>query len=666
MESAAGGGARLSLRGRYLSFLIALGWCAALGWLWAGAPWEVRLIGLAWAIAGVARPGLFLGVLALALPWLGNQPGATPSLLTLEMALMGPVIHHHLRRALGLTPARTNRADPWLLLFVGYSWLAALHQWRYIECELLAEGRRFLYTNLMHYGTSPTFGFQAAFKLTLGVSFYQSLRDNPLGAGGTRRFLWLALGGLALDSALGLLHYAGWIALDWWRPDNPDLARFGIRRLETAFGHPGWFAQYLAIVAPAALALGWADFDELSRVAARRWERWLGWGLAVALVFVQFLTMQRGGWLALAAGYGVVLVAGTLAGDAKEKLGGGWRRALMTAGAFVAVLGVCGAVAALTNPDFRQRFGELLAYRHRTQIWESAWLLGRKEWATGVGLGNYYVTHCRVFPWGHEYFFLDKVTAHSLYVHAWVERGAIGLFLLLAVLVDAFRMLGNGLRGRGGNVPRWAMLAAAGGLTAFVVEGLVQYVFYIRGVAVLFWILLAITAWSSWSACLPRPSWSAWASSSVTEAGARAWPRGLWAGAMLGLAVFYLWTNAGLFDPWKIGVGIENLQVGDREVSLLVPSDARRVRLTLGAVQPGLESAPQELTVTTEGREPARVVFRAPGVQTVDVDLAGEPVAGRRIVVTASRVWSPLRESGERFPPLPEIGVLYLEPERIE
>jgi O-antigen ligase len=633
-KGAGGDCAPASRLGRHLCLLMALGWCGVLAWIWIGSPWPIRLVGAAAAALGIVRPAWFFGALALSIPLFGNQPGSGPSLIALEMGLIGPIIHDRLRRALGLVAPRTNGLDPWLLLFVGYSWITVLLAWRYLHCEFRVEGMRFLYANVMHYGTSQTFGFQAALKLTIGLGLYQMLRDGPWAAERARRFLLLALAGLALDSVLGLLHYRGLMSLEWWRADNPDLQRFSFRRLQTLWGHPGWFAQYLAMLAPAALGMGLAS-------PSVRW-RWVGWFLAVALVPVQLLTMQRAGWLALGAAYAAVLGVALLKSDRE----GGWKRPVLGAGAFVALVVVCGVALAALVPDFRDRFEAFFVYQDRTRIWESAYALAKGDWLTGIGLGNYYTVHTRHYLPGHAFFMLDKVTAHNLYLHVWTERGVIGLGLLAAVFAAAGAMLArrNGAKSGAGIAPD-LRLAAVGGLTAFAVDGFFQYVFYVRVVELSFWVFLAMAAWN-------RPA--------GTRCGGGRRRRWITAIAMLVLAVTFYWKTHREYVPWRMGVEQWNFLVGGRQTSLSVPAEARRVRLSLAAIFPGMEVHPQEITIAMGGRTLGKAVFSASGAKHVELDLPGEAMAGRWLELTASRVWSPLRDSGLREPPVHEVGVLYL------
>jgi hypothetical protein len=648
---------------RHLALATALVACAGLGWLWVGLSWPLRLLGTAWALLGAAWPGGFFGTLALALPWLGDQPGGSPRMALPEMGIAGLVIAYQLRRSLGLARPRSRGIDPWILWFLYYSCVTVLASWKFIWCEMAVQGWRFLAINLNHYGTSPTFGFQAAVKLALSVGLYQALRDEPWGERRTRRFFLLALAGVVVASVLGLLDYAHVIRLTWWRPDNAELTRFQFRRLQSLFGHSGWFAEYVCLLAPATLGLGLA--------APRPWQRRLGWALAIGLVPVQVLTMQRGEWVALAAGYAAVAVlAMWLAGGAggaggTEGLGGppgksparrGATRALTIFGGIVLV-SIVGLY--VLSPDFRLRASELMTIRDRALIWRSAWELSEPDRLGGIGLGYYYKLHELVYPFGHPYFGLDKVTAHDLYLHLLAERGLIGLGLFLGMLAACARGLAQGWRrGDATDGSRLALrldarLAVAGGLVAFLADGIVQYAFFTRVEDLLFWIFLGMATWDMPGRLSP-PSLSGDRRATPWMASAR---RLATATLLVVMPLAYGWSHD-VFKPFSIWIEGRRVQIGGQKVQLPIPRQGTRFVLRLGAIQPALEQWPQVLTVTYEGRLVTRQEFRRMSVRKATIDLPAQRPYGARLVIEASRVWFPLRDSGYRMPPVTHVGVI--------
>lgn len=636
-----------SLAGRCGAYALALGWCAVLAWVWVGSPAWIRIWGLAWALLGVWRPVFFTHALAFMLPWFCTQPGGHPMLVALEMALIGPVVHDQLRRAFGLVRPRPRCIDPWLLLFIGWSWVTVAMQWRYIRVELAVDGWRALFLNLNHYVTSPTFGLQAALKMTLAWGFYQMMRDAPWPAERLRRLFAFALAGLALAAVIGVLDFYGWISLEWLRPTNVDRLRQNIRSLQSFSGHPGWFAEYVAVLAPAALALGLR--------AARPWPRRLGLALAVALVPVQLLTAARGGWLALGAGYATVVLGAvwlrTGEGDLRVRL-----RRLALAGVVVgAALVLLVGVSSAASPLIRQRLEILLRLDDRTTIWQSAWQLGGLDRLAGIGLGFYYTLHSLIFGPGHPFNFLDKGTAHNTYLHILTERGAIGLALFLIVLAMATAGLWRAAlapEGRRASTapPREVALALLGGLAAFVVYGVVQYMFYLRVIELWFWIMLAVGGW----AAVPerRPS-----------------PRSKWGlPVLLAASAVLFCARWDLLKPYEIHIGDENdgdsFLVGGASIALVVPPTGTEFELAVAAGQPFLQERPQTISVRFRDRVLAEKQFVRTGLERIRLTLPADRRPGERLVVEAAHVWRPLIESGLRHPPVLEVGVLYrpLEP----
>jgi hypothetical protein len=310
------------------------------------------------------------------------------------------------------------------------------------------------------------------------------------------------------------------------------------------------------------------------------------------------------------------------------------------------------------SPDFRLRASEMLTAQDRMRIWQSAWDLSKPARLGGIGLGYYYKLHVLTYPFGHPYFSLDKVTAHDLWLHLLAERGLIGLGLFLGMLASCARDLARGWRRDGATgdshhaLPLYARLAVAGGLVAFLTDGIVQYPFFIRVEDLLFWIFLGMATWDM-PGRLPSP------------ADRHATPRMAWArrlavvALLVGMPLAYGWTHDA-FKPFPMWLDGRSMQVGGKTVLVSVPKQGTRFLLRLGAFHPDLEHWPQVLTVTYEGRLVTRQEFRRMGARAVTIELPAQRPPGGRLAIDASRVWSPLRDSGERMPPVMQVGVIYL------
>ncbi len=622
---------RPSAAERWACGLGAILWLAAAAWLLVGASGPGLWLGAGWLLLAAAWPAGYFYTLAPALAFFGNNPGGPHLLYLLELALIGLVARHLAERALGRVERRRSRLDAWVWLLVVWSWLTLLPQARWLWVELYHTRGDFLYAIANHYVTAPTYGLQCALKLTLAAGLYAHLRDRPWDAGRIARWLKLALAVLAVTALAGLGNYLGVVPLEWWRGENAEIARFGFPRLQSLYWHSGWYAQYVVALAPAALVVGW-----LGR--GRRRLAW--WALAALLVPVVLLTMQRAGWLALVAGYGAVAAAWVAQGG---------RRCWMRLGLALGALVLSALLVATLNETFRSRAAELFMFRHRTELWQGALTMIRSQPLAGVGLGNYYTTHMRLFSGDHPLAALQyKGTAHSLYLQLWSERGIIGLVLGVGVLAGALVLLGRlAARGREADT-RAIALALAGGLLALAVNGLFQYVFYVRTIELLAWLMIG------WAAGLAGPA--------APPQGRRA----IWLWLALPLALGSLiYENFAYLQPWRIWFEDDMFYVTAEEARIPLPAGAGRVRLRLASIDPDNQRDPVGFEVLLEGRLLAELRFEAQAQREVVLDLPVPASAGAELVVRASRSWSPF-SFGMRSLPLNRVGVLYRDPVALE
>ncbi len=635
---------RGGLRNLYLLGLV--GWSIVFGWLWVDVPPIEKLLGGAWFAVGLFGPVPFLFSLALALPWFGNNPGGPHHLYLLDMALMGLVIGDLAGRLRGVIQPRRRALDPWIVLFVIFSWfcLFPTHQW--IWCELVFEHIHFMQRVFaIHDQTSFIYGITGVLRLTLAAGLYFALRDRPWPAARLMTLWWVLLACLAFSAVLGLLDYLEVISLKWWRGVNPDIDfRFGHRRLQSLYRHSGWYAQVLAALAPGALALALAGRG--------RGVRWTGWGLTALFGLAQLLTLQRGGWIALAAGLAVVAAAAVL-----PRVAGNRRSLAPLAGRIVLLVAAAAAlvtVLALVNEPLRQRLGEMFRAQHRTDIWRAAGGMISIFPLTGAGLGHYYRTFETLFPPGHPFsnlYFSFRGTAHSLYFHIWAERGLIGLLLFLPILGGALIASFRAVRRAGDDSPeRPLALATCGGLTVLAVYGLFQYIHHIRTIDLVFWCLVA---WSASLGGTERPPLD------------RRWiTRGGGVALMAMAAVVVLWEHRNQFEQWSTYLDGENYLFGPAEARLKIPEGADRVRLRLTSWDPNQRKYPVIYTISLGGAELAKETFDDFERRAVVLDLPPGRPPGLPLIVRASHTWSPWAHNLKQYPLL-ENGVLYLPLEKV-
>ncbi len=614
-------------------------WIAVFALLWAYAPSWVKLLSLLWSALGFFIPDLYLLSLALAIPFFGNNPGGEHHLYLLDMGLIGFVARDLSARVLG---RRTVRAivgfasmNALVRLFVLVSALALIPQHRHIYCEMRSYGWRIFYGIFAeHYANSPVFGLRSFLNLALSASLFAALRDRPPSPAWQRR-IWLAfLLALGAASLVGVLEYFGLISVSWWRPENPYITRFGYRRLQSLFWHSGWFGQYLAALAPAALSFGLTTPNQ-----PRKW----GW-LALSAFFgvTQLLTMQRGEWLALTAGYGTVLAVFAWRNDAADR-----RRFLRQTGLALVGAIFLALLLALTLAPLRHRMGEMARLEDRWLIWSSALKLGMKDPWAGIGIGNYTPAHVAAFKPDDPHFAVDnKTTAHSVYLQLFAERGIFGvvLFVLLyfgAILASRRALAAN----RGKNVS--LSLALIGGLSALAVDGIFQYFFYLRVIELIFWILLA------------------WTTHAISDASPPARHRsfnGLWWIAALAIFTAMTWRQRYRFGDWMFYADGANYIAGPGIVRLDLAKHASTVQVPVFSFDPEIKNGSPIVFAFWLGETLlATQVFEDYHPAVVTLNLPKDRDSRTKLVIRSSRVWQPYLYTWREIPVL-ESGVCYRPP----
>ena len=432
-----------------------------------------------------------LYALALAFPFFGNQPGAPYGLFFVDMTIWLILAGWFWRRwRQGASPFVYTRITPWLMLGWCVASLSLLphvgEQYRHFAYRRgWMEG---LYATYQQTAFGALFPARAWLDLTMSLLFFFYLADQWRGRRLRLRLLRNLWIGLAAAMALGLLDFFNIVSLEWFRPANPEILKFGYARLQSLFWHSGWFAQWLVLLAPAALAFSLCRAPRASFLL-----RAVGLGFCAAAVLVTLLTYQRGGWLAFVAGCGTVLVLWLASRIRSER---GRAKALAFLGVLVlaAALGVASLVFLAVSADtfLGRRLRDTGRLADRALIWRSALALTARHPVVGVGLGRYFSAHVAEFPKGHRFADVEKGEAHNTYLHVLAERGPAGLVLLLATLLAALRcLLGRWRRcSPGASRERW-LVACVGMLAAWTVYAFVQYMAYIRIVDLTFWIVLA-------------------------------------------------------------------------------------------------------------------------------------------------------------------------------
>jgi len=330
----------------------------------------------------------------------------------------------------------------------------------------------------------------------------------------TRRFdggtllLPAALGaGLAVFVALGLGEVLGSIRLEPLRGTTAVYPRAST--VQATAGNPGWFAEFMVYALPYGLVLLGG--------ASRR-----GLRLAALTVFVGLMSLglvlgyQRGGWVAgavvllyLVFATAIVLrdpQRGRRTGQLVLRLVGGVAVLTALAVAFTWIwlggrpeAGIFDRVG-LTKQAFIERVTSI-AKADRVVYWRAAGMVGQLHPVLGGGVES--------FAYRYRAYFLqpggayhrsplrvpDASSAHSLYGQVFSGMGLVGLVILLSILGSALTGTVRSLRDphRPEQLPV-VVLAALGSLLGMAVYGLVQEVFYVHALRLLFFVNVGFVA----------------------------------------------------------------------------------------------------------------------------------------------------------------------------
>jgi putative inorganic carbon (HCO3(-)) transporter len=201
---------------------------------------------------------------------------------------------------------------------------------------------------------------------------------------------------------------------------------------------------------------------------------------ALGILAVIVVTRSRGAYLAAAAGIVVVLVLR-------------WPRLIYAVPvALVAgVIGVC-AIGPARSLDALSLNGALGGLSGRAEVWSRAIFALQDFGITGIGMG----TFSRLIPLMYPYLTLARDFnvdhAHNLFLQVGLDLGIPGLIAYLALLINAFVLLGSALRRRG-TTPAWSVAAgAAGALAAMLVHGMFDATIWNSRPAFVPWVLIAL------------------------------------------------------------------------------------------------------------------------------------------------------------------------------
>ena len=343
------------------------------------------------------------------------------------------------------------------------------------------------------------------------------------------RFAVALVVGALVWSAVGVMEFFGGPRLTGLRGIYAaDSLVDVVPRLQSVSGNPGWFAQSLVMVLPYAAVLYIGK--------AARWFRLALTVLAIAVIeFVLVLTFQRGGWVA-----SIIVLCCLAAGSAILA----WRRsgraaphAMIVVGRSLGVLAVVAALAfsllyisirAGVHPGgttalaaYSERLQVLMWSPVRLQYASAAFKIGKLYPILGGGSESFALRYTQQFFLPTGWYFdtpskVDPSSAHNVYLQTFAGKGVVGLALLLAMCVSAVWACVRVLLLSDRDDRSRLLLSIIGGtsIVGFLVYGLVQEVFYVHALQVLFFFSLGFVAAVArgvlaWPAILRKTLWTA-------------------------------------------------------------------------------------------------------------------------------------------------------------
>jgi O-antigen ligase len=326
--------------------------------------------------------------------------------------------------------------------------------------------------------------------------------------------------GLLLTLGVGLCDYYGVISLLSLRALDPVVNPGNFQfRMQSFFGHSGWFAEFLTLSIPFSLVI--LSFKRLSY-----WQRVLS--IIVLLVLGEYcllLSYQRGGWLSypftlLIVWFAIYVFSSFEKGRFVEGVDSptfSMRRALRASFSKVAIsLPLTIAVTLFSisfilgesifntqegsyTDQYVQRFKSMTKASDRLEFVEAGYKLGTLHPFLGGGVESFAYRYEKEFVRESGAFFKANAhplhgSAHNVYAQIFAGTGLVGLILFLMALwrfgAGAFRLALYDEEVS--QEHRLLLLSGVCFVFAVAVYGMVQEVFYIHSLRLLVFIVLGV------------------------------------------------------------------------------------------------------------------------------------------------------------------------------
>jgi hypothetical protein len=259
-----------------------------------------------------------------------------------------------------------------------------------------------------------------------------------------QRFEYLFIGVLAgavLSVFAGLLNFYELISLDFLRDLDPHVNPFETQiRLQSFFGHPGWFAEYVTITIPYVIFL-------LLRFRSRSLQLCIILVLLILTEAALILSQARAGWIT----YPLTLLAcWVLYYTSQAKLTDNLFKAIKrVALSLPLTIALSIALVALLNTTFSidrsdrnslvERVGQVFNASDRISLWREGYDLGLEAPLIGLGYDSFHWRAQQLAANPNSKISVNPTpehnlpTPHNLYATLFATLGIVGLFLWCAM-----------------------------------------------------------------------------------------------------------------------------------------------------------------------------------------------------------------------------------------
>lgn len=238
-------------------------------------------------------------------------------------------------------------------------------------------------------------------------------------------------------------------------------------RVGATFDNPNVLGEYLVLIIPVTVAMLWGQRSKLSSLITI--------GLASIMLLCLVYTYSRGAYLGLMFAFALFAVL-------RDKR--------------FFILGIVGLLLLpFVLPDsVINRFTSIgnlsdTSSSYRISVWLGSLKLAKDYWLSGIGLG------LEPFKLIYPKYSLNAAYAHhshNIYIQLVIETGIAGFALFLSMIAVYYKTMLAGFYKTRDRFVSTFMIAIASGMGGYLVQGMVENIWYNNRVLLTFWVMLAL------------------------------------------------------------------------------------------------------------------------------------------------------------------------------